>query len=81
MTDLQLLILPSAEKALKKVTITIKTKLNRDITQLVLNPKPEYAKKIKGTKAYYIPAGLYRILYELTPEAITVVGVLNSRDL
>jgi mRNA-degrading endonuclease RelE of RelBE toxin-antitoxin system len=77
-----LLILPSAEKALRRVTISIKIKLNRCITQLVINYRPAYSKKLRGVdNIFYMIEGLYRILYEFKDNTVTILAIINCKDL
>lgn len=45
------------------------------IASLALNPKPQGYKKLKGTDAYRIRSGNYRIIYEIHDSIITVVVI------
>jgi len=45
------------------------------IASLAVNPRPQGYKKLKGTNAYRIRSGNYRIIYEIHDNIITIVVI------
>ncbi len=52
------------------------------VDQLVQNPRPRGAKKLRGEMAYSLRVGVYRILYDIDDESrtVTVYCVKHRRD-
>jgi len=56
--------------------------ISQHIDRLAENPRPQDAKKLRGTTAYSLRVGVYRILYGIddTTRAVTVYRVKHRRD-
>ncbi len=62
-------------KQIAKTTPTQIPAIKKAIAALASNPRPQGYKKLKGTDAYRIRSGDYRIIYEIHEKIITVVVV------
>ncbi len=79
----QLIILPKAEKELKKLPKQLFTKVDEAILHLADNPRPSGCKKLTGfNDTYRIRVGNYRILYRIedTQLIIEVIRVADRKD-
>lgn len=56
----------------------IKLKNIRRTASLAINPKQREYKKLKGTNAYGIRSGNYKIIYEIHDNLITIVIIYVS---
>ena len=78
-----LIILPRAEKELKKLPRKEFQKIDEVILQLANNPRPNGYKKLKGLfETYRVKSGDYRILYRIEDQQliIEVIRVANRKD-
>jgi len=74
----QIELTKGAIKQLNKLPTNIKERIEAQILDLAIEPRPDGVKKLKGDENYYrIRVGDYRIIYEIYDEIllITVVRV------
>ena len=78
-----IIILPSAEKQIKKLPLVINEKVINAIEKLSINPRPHGYKKLKGINAYRIRIGSYRVMYEIHDDRliIIVIAAVNRKDI
>ncbi|MEO1209165.1 MAG: type II toxin-antitoxin system RelE/ParE family toxin [Cyanobacteria bacterium J06638_20] len=79
----QILILPAAQRQLKKLPATFQQALVTRIEYLAENPRPANCKKLKGRQNQYrIRVGDYRIIYSIEDArlAVRVIKVGHRRD-
>lgn len=72
----------SAEKELLNIPASHREKIIEKIQSLATDPRPEGSKKLSGEEKYRLRQGVYRVLYEIYDETITVfvVRVTHRRD-
>jgi len=83
MRSYKLIILPRAEKELKKLPEKEFIKIDQTILHLANTPRPIGCKKLQGTvDTYRIRVGDYRILYRIEDNnlIIEVIRVANRKD-
>ncbi len=69
----ELLIERNAEKDLKKLEISLFTKITTKIKELADNPHPQGSRKITGSQNdWRLRSGDYRILYEIVNKTKTI---------
>jgi mRNA interferase RelE/StbE len=71
----KLVIEKYALKNIAKINPSHLPAIKDDIASLALNPRPQGYKKLKGTDAYRIRSGNYRIIYEIRDSLITIVVI------
>ena len=71
----KLVIEKYALKNIAKINTSHIPAIKEAIASLALNPRPQGYKKLKGTNAYRIHSGNYRIIYEIHDSIITVVVI------
>jgi len=78
-----IVILPSAEKQIKKLPTIINSKIITAISNLAKDPRPAGYKKLKGINAYRIRIGNYRVIYEIHDDRLTVIVIAagNRKDI
>lgn len=78
-----IVILPSAEKQIKKLPTIINSKIITAISNLAKDPRPAGCKKLKGIIAYRIRIGNYRVIYEIHDDrlAVIVIAAGNRKDI
>jgi len=79
----QLIILPKAEKALRKLSLEIFLKIDEAILELPNNPRPAGCKKLSGFQdTYRIRVGNFRILYRNEDKEliIEVIRIADRKD-
>ncbi len=73
MVKYQLRIKKSAEKELEVLTLQAIISIRKEILKLIDTPFPTGYKKLKGFKDLYrIRSGVYRIIYTIHKETITI---------
>lgn len=87
----QILILPSAEKEINKLPLTVAKIIFEKIYQLAENPRPFGYKKLnnfklpnlKAKSLYRVRAGDYRIVYSIHENTVTVTiaKVANRKEI
>jgi mRNA interferase RelE/StbE len=76
----QLIILPGAEKELRKLPRQIFLKVDKIILSLADNPRPAGCKKLQGfNNVYRIRVGNYRILYRIEDDQL-IIEVFRIAD-
>ena len=83
MAAYQLIILPRAEKELKKLPAKDFSKIDGVILQLLTDPRPVGCKKLQGiADTYRVRVGDYRILYRVEDKQliIEVIRIANRKD-
>jgi mRNA interferase RelE/StbE len=79
----KLIILPRAEKELKKLPVKEFRKIDEAILNLADEPRPSGCKKLQGVKDIYrIRSGNYRILYRIEDDEliIEVIRIADRKD-
>ena len=78
-----IIILPSAEKQIKKLPLIINEKVINAIERLPINPRLHGYKKLKGINAYRIRVGNYRVIYEINDDRLVVIVIAagNRKDI
>ena len=71
----QVLIEPSAQKALQKLPKEFQRRIISKIVLLADNPRPSGSVKLTGADAYRIRVGDYRIIYAIVDERLVVLVV------
>jgi mRNA interferase RelE/StbE len=76
------LILPSAQKQLSKLSGAIATRIEDKMMELEYDPRPSGCKKLKGRDAWRIRIGDYRVIYEIHDGRliITVITIGHRRE-
>ena len=72
-------ITQSVQKYLKKLPNKVADKLESEMINLEINPRPYGYIKLKGKNAYRIRVGNYRIIYEIE-DRILKVTVIDAGD-
>lgn len=80
--EYRIIIEDSVFKILKKIHPSARTLILETIKQLGENPRPHGCKKLKGTEAYRVRYGDYRIVYTINDKEIliTVVKIGHRKD-
>jgi mRNA interferase RelE/StbE len=76
-------VAPRAERALRKLPITVQQSIDRLFKVLAENPRPPGCVKLVGEeRAYRVRTGDYRVLYEIYDDrlVVLVVRVAHRRD-
>lgn len=83
MPNYTILLSKKAEKQLDKLSDHITEPIIQSIASLEFNPRPNGYKKLKGTNAYRIRSGDYRIIYHIFEQKliIDIVAVGHRRDI
>ncbi len=79
----ELIILPRAEKELRKLPQQVLLKIDEAILALSDNPRPHLCKKLTGfADIYRIKVSDYRVLYRIEDKQliIEVIRVANRKD-
>jgi len=64
----------SAERDIRKITLTLIPNILRRIEALADNPFPRQSLKLSGVEVTYrLRVGDYRVIYEVNPEAKTII--------
>ena len=71
----KLVIEKYAIKNIAKINSSHLPSIKEAISSLALNPRPQGYIKLKGTNAYRIRTGDYRIIYEIHDDIITIVVI------
>ncbi len=71
----ELEILPSADKALRKINSQDRITIARAIDSLREKPRPHGYKKLKGSEFYRIRIGDYRVVYQIFDEKLLIIVV------
>lgn len=72
MSEYQVLILPSVEKEISKLTKVVQQKIIKALLQLADNPRPANCKKLVGVNAWRIRVGDYRVVYSIEDKILTI---------
>ena len=64
-----------ALKNIAKINPSHLPAIKDSIASLAVNPRPQGYKKLKGTNAYRIRCGNYRIIYEIHDNIVTIVVI------
>ncbi|MEO5648480.1 MAG: type II toxin-antitoxin system RelE/ParE family toxin [Ginsengibacter sp.] len=72
-------ITQSVQKYLKKIPGKVANRLESEMLDLEINPRPFGYIKLKGRDAYRIRVGNYRIIYEIH-DAILKVIIIEAGD-
>lgn len=78
-----IVILPAAEKELRKLPIQVFLKVDEAILKLKDNPRPVGCKKLQGfSDTYRVRSGNYRILYRIEDKKliIEVIRIADRKD-
>jgi mRNA interferase RelE/StbE len=79
----EILLEQAAEKDLKKLPSEIFSRIIPKIKELAKNPKPQWSRKITGSKSdWRIRVGDYRIIYEIDAreKSINVMRIRHRKD-
>ena len=79
MNKYTVVITQSVQKYLKKLPNKVADKLESEMINLEINPRPYGYIKLKGKNAYRIRVGNYRIIYEIE-DRILKVTVIDTGD-
>ena len=79
MNKYTVVITQSVQKYLKKLPNKVADKLESEMINLEINPRPYGYIKLKGKNAYRIKVGNYRIIYEIE-DRILKVTVIDAGD-
>ena len=66
---------PSARRALAKLPLQMRKRIQVAIDDLAENPFPPGAKKLQGDGGYRIRVGDYRVIYEVEHGLLTVLVI------
>ncbi len=81
--NFKLYIKPSAVKESRKIPASIKGKIRKALSDLVINPMPHGVKKLQGRQSVYrIRVGEYRVLYTVDDlsNSIHILSILHRRE-
>ena len=65
-----------AQKSLSKIPAEMQNKIINKIRDLATNPHPRSAKKLSGREAWRIRIGLYRVIYEIHNDVLSIVIIM-----
>ena len=68
-------ILPSADKALRKINSKDRISIANVINKLSANPRPYGYKKLKDTEFYRIRTGDYRVIYQVNDKQLLILVI------
>ncbi|MBS3178618.1 MULTISPECIES: type II toxin-antitoxin system RelE/ParE family toxin [Pseudoclavibacter] len=71
----QILVLPAAARAIKKLPPEAKRRIQAAVELLAEDPRPPAAKKLTGRPEWRVRTGDYRVLYRIQDDVLTVVIV------
>ena len=72
----QIVISPIAKRALKKLSLNIRQRLDNAILTLSQNPRPPGVKALQGSKGLLrLRVGKYRIIYKVEDERLMVIVI------
>jgi len=66
---------PAAVRALRKVDPQVRRRLQGAIALLAEDPRPPAARRLRGTPAFRVRVGDYRIIYTVADDVLLVVVV------
>jgi mRNA interferase RelE/StbE len=66
---------PSAKRALSKLSLEVRRRMQVAIDRLALNPLPPGASKLQGEPGYRIRVGDYRVIYDVEHRRLTVLVI------
>ena len=74
---------PRAEKALKKIVVSDRQRINAAIELLRFDPIPPTAKRLTGRSYYRIRVGKYRVIYAFEGKklVIVIIDIGHRRDI
>lgn len=75
MSEYELLILPSAQRALSRLAHPIRKRVATRIDALAKNPRPQGATKLVGSEHWRIRIGDYRVIYDVEDAQLIVLVV------
>lgn len=78
MASYELLFKQSVAKDLRSISKKEVARILRRVESLRDNPRPPGSEKLSGRERYRIRQGVYRIIYEVTDEALIVVVVKDG---
>jgi mRNA interferase RelE/StbE len=77
----QLIIEPSAERNLKKLSRDTAKRVYDKMLSLRANPRPSGCLKLTDTRTWRIRSGIYRILYEINDDShVVYVSKIDDRS-
>jgi mRNA interferase RelE/StbE len=81
-SEYTVLVLPSAQKQLNKLSNAIATRIEDKLMELGQDPRPPGCKKLKGRDAWRIRIGDCRAIYEINDGQliVTVITIEHRRD-
>ncbi|PPG27569.1 type II toxin-antitoxin system RelE/ParE family toxin [Pseudoclavibacter sp. RFBB5] len=71
----QILVLPAAARAIKKLPPEAKRRIQAAVELLAEDPRPPAAKKLTGRPEWRVRTGDCRVLYRIQDDVLTVVIV------
>ena len=84
MSIYRLIILPAAQRELRSLPKSIRTRIRNRIDALLIDPRPPGVKKLRGFKNLYrIRVGVYRVIYRIEDDrlVVVIVEVGHRRDI
>jgi len=66
---------PSARRALRKLPLAIRTRIQVAIDELAESPFPPGVKKLHGEDGYRIRVGDYRLIYDVEHGRLTILVI------
>ncbi|HEV2832091.1 MAG TPA: type II toxin-antitoxin system RelE/ParE family toxin [Hanamia sp.] len=75
MSKYTVVITQSVQKYLKKIPHKLADKLESEMMNLEINPRPFGYIKLKGKNAYRIRVGNYRIIYEIEDRILKITTI------
>ncbi len=72
-----------AFKELEKINEPFYSNIKQAISNLIINPRPQGYKKLKGRDGYRIRTGNYRIIYDIfdTELVIDIITIGHRKDI
>ena len=71
---------PSARRALAKLPLLVRKRIQVAIDDLAGNPFPPGVKKLQGDDGYRIRVGDYRVIFSVVPDKITIIRVRHRSE-
>ena len=68
-------VAPSARKALRKLPLPMRRRIQIAIDELADNPFPPGVKKLHGDQAYRIRVGDYRVIYDVEHRRLIILVI------
>lgn len=75
MTTYRIEVRPAAERALRKLDLQVRPRIQGAIALLAQDPRPPFARALRGRPGFRVRVGDYRIIYTVADDVLLIVVV------